>query len=151
MGARTLFTPLRVLTFAVVVALTIVACGTGGNADIVPEEQGQQQEQQQPEVAPAGQVTLQCTAECAARGQCGRTTDGTDVILLNREGPAVEPTEHDLVLPVNTPVTVQETRPVALVVEATGAQFQHDFHRVFAPQQNVEGWAAEWCLAGPVP
>lgn len=147
MGARTVLKPLRVLIFAVVVAVAVVACGGGENADVVPEGEGQQQ----PGAQPAAQVTLQCSEECSARGQCGKTADGADVILLNLEGPAVEPTEHDLVVPVNTPVTVQETRPVALVEEATGAQFQHDFHRVFIAQQNAEGWVAEWCLAGPVP
>lgn len=147
MGARTVVTPLRVLLFAVVITVIVAGCGRGDNADAVPE--GQQP--QQPEVAPAEQVTLQCSAECAARGQCGKTIDGADVVLLNLEGPVVEPAEHDRAVPSNTPVIVQETRPVTLVEEATGAQFQHDFHRVFVAQQNVEGWVAEWCLAGPVP
>jgi len=151
MGARIAFTPRRGLPlgllFVLLVAMIVAACGDR-NAGVVPE--GEQQ-QQQPEAAPAETITVQCSAECAARGQCGKTADGADVVLLNLEGPAVEPSEHDLVVLANTPVTVQETRPVALVVEATGAQFLHDFHRVFVPQQNVEGWAAEWCLAGPVP
>ena len=157
MGAQTIVTSLRrlpsrglpfILVVAIGVAGILTACGGENDADVIPEG-GEQQ--QLPEAAPAEAITLQCSAECAARGQCGTTIDGSDVVLLNLEGPAVEPSEHDQVAPVNAPVTVQETRPVALVEEATGAQFQHDFHRVFVAQQNIEGWVAEWCLSGPVP
>lgn len=147
MGARTAVTPLRVLIVAILMAVAVGACGRSENADIVPE--GEQQ--QQPEAAPAGEITLQCSAECAARGQCGKTADGADVVLLNLEGPNVEIAEHDLVTPVNTPVTVQEVRPVTLVEEATGAQFQRNFYWVFVPSQNVQGWVVDWCLAGPLP
>ena len=145
MGARTVFTSLRVLILAIVITLAMSACGRGENVDVVPEGQ------QQPEAAPAEQVTLQCSAECAARGQCGQTVDGASVVFLNLEGPAVEPTEHDLVVPANTPVTVQDVRPVTLVEEATGAQFQRNFYWVFVSQQNAQGWVVDWCVAGPVP
>lgn len=147
MGARTAVTPLRVLIAAILMVVAVAACGRDENADIVPE--GEQQ--QQPEAAPAEPITLQCSAECAARGQCGKTADGADVVLLNLEGPTVETAEHDLVTSVNTPVTVQEVRSVTLVEEATGAQFQRNFYWVFVPSQNVQGWVVDWCLAGPLP
>lgn len=147
MSARKVVTPLRVFILAIVMSVVVAACGGGENADVVPE--GEQQ--QQPESGPAEQITLQCSPECAARGQCGKTANGADVVLLNLEGPAVDTAEHDLVVPVNTPVTVQEVRPVTLVEEATGAQFQRNFYWVFVPSQNVQGWAVDWCLAGPVP
>ncbi|MDX1688937.1 MAG: hypothetical protein R3248_13230 [Candidatus Promineifilaceae bacterium] len=152
MSARTVFRPfrfpLRAFLYVVAVALIVVACGGGNDANVIPE--GEQQ-QQQPEAAPAGQITLQCNDECAARAQCGQTADGASVVFLNLEGPAVEPTEHDFVVPANTPVTIQETRPILLVEEATGAQLQRNFHRVFVSPQNVEGWVVDWCLAGPIP
>lgn len=95
---------------------------------------------------PAGQPVLVCSQECRDRGQCGQTNDGTPTVLLNLEGPAVAPEEHDLAIAADTGVEVREVRTQTVVEQASGNGIPVNFYRVFIPERNTEGWTAAWCI-----
>jgi hypothetical protein len=100
-------------------------------------------------------ATLECTAECAERGQCGTTVNSPkiDVILGGIDFPIVAPEQHNRFLPVipeGTEVEIKETRSEVLEQISNGRQFDQTFSRVEwrNPIEDVQkaGWVADWCI-----
>jgi hypothetical protein len=134
----------RFVAFIVVILMALAACGGGAEApsEGLPPEGG---------VASAFQATLTCSQECANRGFCGTSPDRGQVVLLNREGPSVTPSEFDLAIPDNTRVDILDQR-VETVVELTSSiPFDTTFFNVFVPDRQDGGWAAAWCVVQSVP
>lgn len=128
----------------IVVLLVLAACGGGEEtpAEGLPPEGS---------AATAFQATLTCSQECANRGFCGTSPDRGQVVLLNREGPSVTPSEFDLAIPDNTRVDILDQR-VETVVELTlSVPFDTTFFNVFVPDRQDGGWAAAWCVVQIAP
>jgi len=112
----------------------LTACfGRGGNE---PAE----------EAAQLAETVLLCTPACADQGQCGKTEDGRDLVLGHTERP--ETRNHNLTLPVNTPITVQLKTPQQLRL-VTGAIFEQTFSLITINENGVTGWVPDWCISSP--
>lgn len=123
----------------VAVLLVIAACGGGDEA---PGEGT---------VATARQATLTCSLECADRGLCGTSPDRGRVVLLNREGPSVTPTDFDLAIPENSTVEILEQRVETVVQVTTSTPFEATFFNLFVPDRQESGWTAAWCIVQGTP
>jgi hypothetical protein len=104
---------------------------------------------------PAGEVvTAVCSKECAQRGQCGTTVEEPEapVVLGGKDGPVVEPHQHNVFFPSGSSVEVKENMKVALK-EEDGREFEHKFSRVEFrnPIGDIAqtGWIPEWCIERP--
>ncbi|MDX1663487.1 MAG: hypothetical protein R3272_06815 [Candidatus Promineifilaceae bacterium] len=135
--------------------LLLVACGgaeegaEGGDLDIVGEDPAAQ-----PGSAPfgaLGEATLICSTECIVHGQCGQTEAREELVLLNREGPAVAAAEHDLTAPAGTTVSIIGTREQVLRRQLSGERLTLNFYQVSLPTLGETAWVASWCVDGAVP
>ena len=92
-----------------------------------------------------GEARLACTDQCAAHYQCGPSTlpEGRSVILLHTNGPAT--VNHNMIIPVETTVVINQPRPETAVRLATQEQIPLNFYQVTIPEQG-QGWVAGWCL-----
>lgn len=126
-----------------IVLAVLVACGGGGETTVTLGTDVQ---------APlAGQAVLTCSAQCAARGQCGTAPDGQTVVLGGVAGPTLQP--HDRLFPNNTTVMIglSEIRTLQLVSDPN-QQAQVPFYAVATTDQSRTGWVAGWCVAAsPAP
>lgn len=100
------------------------------------------------------QVILVCSEECAERGQCG-TSQGeieAPVVLGGRNGPVVEPQQHDAAFLAGTSAELKESAEVTLV-EDGGREFKQTFSRIefVNPMGDIaeSGWVADWCIERP--
>jgi hypothetical protein len=97
-------------------------------------------------------VTLVCSNECAGRGQCGTAQgDGEKpVVLAGKDGPVVEPNQHDVFFISGSSVEVKDSMEVMLVEVEGGENFPQTFSRVewVNPMGDIvqTGWVAEWCI-----
>ena len=157
--------------WATIVVLLLVACG-GGSSETTPEQaegvglesvaEGitpvpsqelppldlQQPTGEEP-VPPNSQVQLVCSAECSVRGACGTVSDGSQVVLANRDEPMTFPERQNVSFPAGLSVSVLETRNLTLEPLAGGARFEHPFHLVVSSELGKAGWVAGWCVATP--
>ncbi len=92
--------------------------------------------------------TLQCSEECAARGQCGSSDQG-NVVLAHRIQPAVE--NHDFYFVEGTAVQIineQEQRTLQLI--SGGEPFPHNFNQIrsidAAGNVGETAWLTSWCV-----
>ena len=96
-------------------------------------------------------VKLECTSECAARGQCGTTVESpkVDVVLGGLDAPIVEPKQHDRYIPAGVTVEIKDTRSERLE-QVNGRQFDQTFSRVewrnTMGDVQKTGWFADWCV-----
>jgi hypothetical protein len=96
-------------------------------------------------------AVIDCTDECADRGQCGRLVDDRLAALGHSAGPAV--TGHDRFFVHETAVVVREVSERQLVGASSGiplegaTPFPHLFYRVEGEGKNA--WVSEWCVARP--
>lgn len=96
-------------------------------------------------------VTLECTSECAARGQCGTAveTPKVAVVLGGLDAPAVEPQYQNQFIPAGATVEIKDTRSEKLE-QANGRQFDETFSRVEWRNSigdiQKTGWFADWCV-----
>ena len=127
--------PTLFLAILFALALYLAAC-RGGNVPLAVDEAAK----------------IECTQECAERGQCGVLPDDRRAVLANEGRPAVR--DHNRFFIDETPVTVREVSDrqliaardrVPLTVEAT--PFPHLFYRVEGEGKNA--WVSEWCIARP--
>lgn len=125
---------------ALVVLLVFTACAGGGEE--APAEGT---------VAASQQATLTCSQECADRGLCGTSLDRGRVVLLNREGPSVTPTDFDLAIPENSTADILERRVETVVQVTTSTPFETTFFNLFVPDRQESGWTAAWCLIQGTP
>ncbi len=100
------------------------------------------------------QVVLVCSTECAGRGQCGTSMGEPElpVVLGGKDGPVVEPQQHDVFFLANSSVEIKQSMEVMLKAE-DGREFEHSFSRVqfVNPIGDIAetGWVAEWCIERP--
>lgn len=132
---------LRWLPGLLLAFLLLVACLGGGNEEQFPPPAAPVDV-----VPPPSGALLACSQECSDRGQCGRSPDRGEVVLLNWEGPALNTNEHDLAVPANTVVEIVEQRSETVVEVMSGLEFQLNFFHVFIPERQDYGWAAGWCV-----
>lgn len=95
-----------------------------------------------------GPAVITCSPTCAARGQCGTTPDGDQVVLGGQNGPTVE--EHDRLFPANMNVNIIESRVQVVEFVAPvqpAAPFELRFYHVLPPDRP-DGWVSGWCLMG---
>ncbi len=97
------------------------------------------------------QAQIDCTDECATRGQCGRLLDDRLVVLANEGRPAVS--AHNRFFLDEALVVVREVVNRELVAASNGSPqagavpFAHVFYRVEGEGKNA--WVSEWCVARP--
>lgn len=91
------------------------------------------------------QGALVCTAECAARAQCGQDASGANVVFASSIGPVVE--GHDLLFPTGG-VTILNAAPQTVETIATGERFSLTFYQVATGDGRI-GWTAGWCVQPP--
>lgn len=91
--------------------------------------------------------TLVCSQACASRGQCGRTAEQTEVVLLHSIWPATR--DHDMAIPANTPVVITNvvTQTMTAVNDTTQV-FPLYYYNVSVLDGSRAGWAAGWCVQG---
>jgi hypothetical protein len=94
----------------------------------------------------SGNAVLDCSAECAARGQCGTSAERGQVVLLTLWGPDTH--NHDLAIATGTAVTVLNSQATVLVQQATAEEFLMTYYQVNVPGR-APGWVAGWCLRTP--
>jgi hypothetical protein len=111
--------------------LFILGC-RGGGEETPPVDAAQQQ------------GALSCNDECADRGQCGKTVNGNNpVILGHTDRPAVQ--DHQITFPADTSLPILTTQDELVQVVATGEQFYHTFFLIRRADERV-GWVAGWCI-----
>jgi hypothetical protein len=98
------------------------------------------------------QAQIDCTDECATRGQCGRLLDDRRVVLANEGRPAVA--DHNRFFLAEALVVVREVSNRELIAARDGVPlmneavaFPHIFYRVEGEGKNA--WVSEWCVARP--
>ena len=98
------------------------------------------------------QAQIDCTDECATRGQCGRLLDDRRVVLANEGRPAVA--DHNRFFLAEALVVVREVSNRELIAARDGVPlmneavpFAHVFYRVEGEGKNA--WVSEWCVARP--
>ena len=90
------------------------------------------------------QGSLVCNEECAARGQCGKTLNGNQsVILGNPDFPAVQ--AHQMTFPADVTLPIVGVKDEIVRVTATGEQFSQSFFLIRRADERV-GWVAGWCV-----
>ena len=91
---------------------------------------------------------LECTTECAERGQCGTLI--SEVILGGIDAPIVEKDWHDRYIPAGAEVEIKEKRSEVLEEISSSRQFDQTFSRVEwrNPAGDIQktGWIADWCI-----
>ncbi|MCA9973105.1 MAG: hypothetical protein KC425_22960 [Anaerolineales bacterium] len=94
----------------------------------------------------AEQGVLTCSSQCRERGQCGTAGDQTVVL-----GGLVQPrtSEHDLLLPANSPVTILSSQAYTVRQRLDQTEFPINFYVVSTQDNTKAGWVAGWCLAAP--
>ncbi len=141
MSQNKLYRPKRPhLPFFLLLLLLLTACLGGGDDDAEAPAAAAEQAS----ALLSGNVQLQCTAQCAARGQCGTAVDSTQLIFGGKAGPAVE--NHDVLFPANAPAVVQSTlaKPAEEISSAT--QFDLNFYQIALADGSQSGWVTEWCV-----
>ena len=97
-------------------------------------------------------VILVCSNECSERGQCGdaQGDDDKPVVLGGKDGPVVEPKQHDVFFLSGSSVEVKNSMEVMLEEVDSHEKFPHTFSRVewVNPMGDITetGWVAEWCI-----
>jgi hypothetical protein len=94
----------------------------------------------------SGAAVLDCSAECAARGQCGSTVERGTVVLLSVNEPATH--NHNLAITSGTAVSIFDTRPTRLLEQVTGTEIHLTYYYVNVPDR-APGWVAGWCIRTP--
>lgn len=89
---------------------------------------------------------LVCDQACADQAQCGESSNGGQVVLLNGQAPAT--LTHTLAVPVSTNVQIQTVQSMPAVQLATGAIIEVLFYQVFVSERQQSGWVAGWCIQG---
>ena len=118
---------------AIFFLLFVLGCSRGG--DTPPVEEG---------AVPQQQGTLVCSEECAARGQCGKTVNGNQPVILGHpDHPAVQ--DHQMTFQAEYTLPIISTKEEILQVVSTGEQFPHTFF-LLQRADNQVGWVAGWCL-----
>lgn len=136
----------RILTWALWIILILAVIGVAYYAWRYLSEDSE---------PPVGeQVILVCGTVCSERGQCG-TAQGeheAPVVLGGKDGPVVEPEQHDVFFLAGTSVTIKQSMEATLI-DSDGREFQHTFSRVefVNPIGDIAetGWVAEWCIERP--
>lgn len=107
-----------------------------------------------PEEPVGGMVHLECSSDCAARGQCGTLVNPpqTEVVLGGIDGPVLERDQHDRFINSGAEVEVKETW-TGEVEQINGRTFNETFSRVefrntFGDVQKT-GWFPDWCIKYP--
>lgn len=96
------------------------------------------------ETAAQQQGTLVCSEECAARGQCGKTVNGDQIVILGHpDRPAVK--EHQMTFPAEDTLPIVSTKEELIEVVSTGEQFSQIFFLLQRADERV-GWVAGWCF-----
>lgn len=131
--------PRPVLLLLCALFVLLVACG-GNNEEPAPTTAPVSAEQ----LTEGAQIRVVCSQSCKERAQCGTRQDGSEVVLMNRGGPAVD--NHDMFVPSGTAVTVQESRAQDVQEVISQIQFPVTFLRVLTENQAEEGWVTQWCL-----
>lgn len=107
-----------------------------GGAETPPEN---------PDAPVEQQANLVCSEECAARGQCGKTVNGNQsVVLGNPDFPAVQ--NHQMTFPADYTLPIVGVKDELVQVVATGEQFNQSFFLIKRADERV-GWVAGWCVA----
>jgi hypothetical protein len=113
--------------------LFVLGC-RGGN--VTPSEN--------PDAPVEQQGSLVCNEACAARGQCGKTLNGNQsVILGNPDFPAVQ--AHQMTFPADVTLPIVGVKDEIVQVVATGEQFTQSFFLIKRADERV-GWVAGWCV-----
>lgn len=136
----------RILTWALWITLILIVIGVGYYAWQYLSDDSE---------PPAGeQVIMVCGTECSERGQCGTAQGEYDapVVLGGKDGPVVEPRQHDVFFLAGTAVEIKDSMEATLV-DTDGREFQQTFSRVefVNPMGDIAetGWVAEWCIERP--
>ena len=123
--------------FLIIVGLLVV--GTFFYTLFFPEEE---------ELTVGSSAKLECTTECAERGQCGTLI--SKVILGGIDAPIVEKDRHDRYIPAGAEVEIKDKRSEVLLPIDGGKQFDQSFSRVEwrNPAGDIQktGWIADWCI-----
>ncbi|MCP5096812.1 MAG: hypothetical protein GY943_14770 [Chloroflexi bacterium] len=90
-----------------------------------------------------GQVVLQCTKACAARGQCGTAVNGTDMVLGGHDTAVVQ--GHNASFPAGTIANVITDQMYRLSLPDQ-SELQHIFYQV-QTRDAQQAWVAGWCVA----
>jgi hypothetical protein len=94
-----------------------------------------------------GNGVLVCSEACAARGQCGTTTERGDVVLASTIAPSTR--GHDLAASAGTPVVINAMVSEPVLSSTTGQEFSANYYQVTLPDRPLPAWVAGWCLAAP--
>ena len=114
--------------------LFILGCSRGSE-DTPPEGETLPLEQQ---------GALVCSEECAARGQCGKTVNGEQPVILGHpDYPAVQ--DHQMTFPADYTLPIIGTQEELVQVLSTGEQFNQTFFLIKRADERV-GWVAGWCV-----
>ena len=107
------------------------------------------------EVVPLGvnePAKINCSEECANRGQCGRLPDDRPAILASEGGPAVS--GHNRFFFNESLVTITNTQERELIPASNGVpinmqaeRMPHTFYQVTDGVKTA--WVSGWCLARP--
>ena len=90
------------------------------------------------------QGALVCSAECAARGQCGKIMNGEQFVILGHpDHPAVQ--DHQMTFSAGYTLPIIGTKDELVQVLSTGEQFNHTFFQIKRADERV-GWVAGWCI-----
>jgi hypothetical protein len=121
------------LGLAIFFLLFVLGCNRGGEEAPGEGEAASQQ-----------QGTLVCSEECAARGQCGKTVNGEQTVILGHpDRPVVK--DHQMTFPAEDTLPIVSTKEELLQVSSTGEQFTQSFFLLQRADERV-GWVAGWCL-----
>lgn len=121
------------LGLALFFLLFVLGCNRGGEE--APVEEG---------AAPQQQGTLVCSEECAARGQCGKTVNGDELVILGHpDRPSVQ--DHQMTFQAEYTLPIISTKEEQLQVLSTDEQFSQTFFLLQRADERV-GWVAGWCV-----
>lgn len=88
-------------------------------------------------------ATLVCSQECSARGFCGLTAAGDEVVLLNTLLPSTQ--TYNLFMPHNTAVNITGVDPQIARYKLSQLNEAVFYYKV-ANDPLGEGWVAGWCV-----
>lgn len=99
-------------------------------------------------------VTVVCSPRCAESGQCGTTVEEPElqVVLGGKDGPVVEPQQHDVLFIAGSTVEIRNSMDVTLI-DQEGKEFTAPFYRVEFRNAMGDiaetGWVPKWCTEEP--